>query len=190
MVDRYRVIERFAKENNWTQGLELGVWVGVTTFWLMKNTGVNMTCVDAWEAQDDNPEYDWQYNKKPIFKGGKLVRLEEFKNEGQVWNHNANEQRFRDDAEHWGSRIRIIKGRSLAVIDQIPDNSMDFIFHDSDHSYPFVKNEIQAYLPKLKSGGYSMGDDYNWTPVKRSVEEAFGDMHKVTGKDVWYAVKD
>ena len=190
MVDRYRVIERFAKENNWTQGLELGVWVGVTTFWLMKNTGVNMTCVDAWEVQDDNPEYDWQYNKKPIFKGGKLVRLEEFKNEGQVWNHNANEQRFRDDAEHWGSRIRIIKGRSLAVIDQIPDNSMDFIFHDSDHSYPFVKNEIQAYLPKLKSGGYSMGDDYNWTPVAKSVHEAFGEKYKVTGKDVWYAVKN
>ena len=81
-VDRYRVIERFAKENNWTHGLELGVWVGVTTFWLMKNTSVNMTCVDAWEVQDDNPEYDWQYNKKPIFKGGKLVRLEEFKHSG------------------------------------------------------------------------------------------------------------
>ena len=104
-----------------------------------------------------------------------MVRLEEFKHSGQAWNHNANEQRFRNDAEHWGSRIRIIKGRSLAVLDQIPDNSVDFIFHDSDHSYPFVKNEIQAYLPKLKSGGYSMGDDYNWTPVAQSVKEAFGD---------------
>ena len=148
-MDRYRVIEKFAKQNNWTRGLELGVWVGVTTIWLMKNTNVNMTCVDAWEVQDDNPEYDWQYNKKPVFKNGKLVRLEEFKNQGQVWNHNANEQRFRADAEQWGDRIQIIKGRSLTVIDQIPDNSMDFIFHDSDHSYPFVKNEIQAYLPNL-----------------------------------------
>jgi len=105
-------------------------------------------------------------------------------------NHNANEQRFRNDAQQWGDRINIIKGRSLAVIDQIPDNSMDFIFHDSDHSYPFVKDEIQAYLPKLKSGGYSMGDDFNWTPVAQSVQEAFGDKFEVTGKDVWYAVKD
>ena len=55
-MDRYRVIEKFAKNNAWTQGLELGVWVGVTTFWLMKNTSVNMTCVDAWEVQDDNPD--------------------------------------------------------------------------------------------------------------------------------------
>ena len=188
-MDRYRVIEKFAKQNNWTNGLELGVWVGVTTFWLMRNTAVNMTCVDAWEVQDDNPEYDWQYNKKPVFKDGKLLRLEEFKHEGQVWNHNGNEQAFRKDAQQWQDRINIIKGRSLAVINQIPDKSMDFIFHDSDHSYPFVKNEILAYLPKLKVGGYSIGDDHNWTPVAKSVQEAFGKNYQVTGKDVWYAVK-
>lgn len=188
-MDRYRVIEQFAKEKNWVHGLELGVWVGVTTFWLMKNTTLKMTCVDAWEVQDDNPEYDWQYNKKPVFKDGKLVRLEEFKSEGQVWNHDANESRFRKEAGQWGDRIKIIKGRSLDVIDSIPDNSVDFIFHDSDHSYPFVKDEIKAYLPKLRPGGYSIGDDYNWTPVARSVREAFGNDYNVTGKDVWYAIK-
>ena len=188
--DRYRVISRFALQNNWEQGLELGVWVGTTTLFLMRNTNVRMTCVDAWEVQDDNPEYDWQYNKKPVFRNGKLIRLEEFKHEGQVWNHDANEKKFRQEAEQWGDRIKIIKGRSMNVIDQIADQSMDFIFHDSDHSYPFVKNEIEAYLPKLKPGGYSMGDDYNWTPVKRSVREAFGLNYGVTGKDVWYAIKN
>ena len=188
--DRYRVISRFALQNNWEQGLELGVWVGTTTLFLMRNTNVRMTCVDAWEVQDDNPEYDWQYNKKPVFRNGKLIRLEEFKHEGQVWNHDANEKKFRQEAEQWGDRIKIIKGRSMNVIDQIADESMDFIFHDSDHSYPFVKNEIEAYLPKLKSGGYSIGDDYNWTPVKRSVREAFGLNYGVTGKGVWYAIKD
>ena len=188
-MDRYRVIEAFAKQNNWTQGLELGVWVGVTTFWLMKNTNVNMTCVDAWEVQEDNPEYDWQFNKKPRWKDGKLT-VEEFTNDNQAWDHNKNEKHFRDNAKPWGDRITIIKGRSLAIIDQIPNDSMDFIFHDSDHSYPFVKNEIEAYLPKLKSGGYCMGDDYNWGTVERSVKEAFGEKHRVTGKGVWYAIKD
>ena len=76
------------------------------------------------------------------------------------------------------------------MIDQIHNNSMDFIFHDSDHSYPFVMNEIKAFLPKLKSGGYSMGDDHNWTTVKQSVDEAFNGNYNVTGKDVWYSVKD
>ena len=188
-MDRYRVIAKFAKENNWKQGLELGVWVGVTTFYMMRETDVKMYCVDSWEEQPDNPEYDWQFNKKPRWKDGELT-VEEFTNKNQAWDHNKNEKHFRDNAQQWGDRITIIKGRSLAIIDQIPDNSMDFIFHDSDHSYPFVKNEVEAYLPKLKIGGYSMGDDYNWGTVERSVNEAFGEKHRITGKGVWYAVKN
>ena len=188
-MDRYRVIEKFATQNQWTHGLELGVWVGVTTFWLMKNTSLNMTCVDAWEVQDDNPEYDWQYNKKPKFSQQQLISLEEQK-PAERWDHGANEKYFREQAAQWGDRIKIIKGRSLDIIDQIPNNSMDFIFHDSDHSYPFVKNEIEAYWPKLKSGGYAIGDDYNWKPVFKSVRKVFEYNYRVTGKDVWYAVKD
>jgi len=65
-MDRYRVIAKFAKQNNWKQGLELGVWVGVTTFYMMRETDVKMYCVDAWEEQPDNPEYDWQFNKKQV----------------------------------------------------------------------------------------------------------------------------
>ena len=48
-MDRYRVIAKFAKENNWKQGLELGVWVGVTTFHMMRKTDVKMYCVDSWD---------------------------------------------------------------------------------------------------------------------------------------------
>ena len=76
------------------------------------------------------------------------------------------------------------------MVDSIPDNSMDFIFHDSDHSYPFVMEEIRAYWPKLKTGGYAIGDDYNWTPVSKSVKESFGSNYNVTGKGVWYSIKD
>ena len=65
-MDRYRVIERLAKQHQWTHGCELGVWLGVTTFWLMRNTNLNMICVDAWEPQPDNPEYAWQYEAIPV----------------------------------------------------------------------------------------------------------------------------
>ena len=41
-MDRYRVIAKFANENNWTTGAELGVWVGVTTFHLMRETKLKM----------------------------------------------------------------------------------------------------------------------------------------------------
>ena len=176
-MDRYRVIANLARQKGWTTGAELGVWVGVTTFHLMRNTQLKMYAVDCWEEQPDNPEYDWQYNEKPKWsKGNTFV----------PWDHNKNEKQFREQAEQYADRITIIKGRSLAVLDQIPDASLDFIFHDSDHSHPFVMNEINAYRCKLKPGGYHMGDDHNWDPVRESVEACFGKDYTVTGKDRWY----
>tara|TARA_E500000331_G_scaffold178287_1_gene171759 strand:- start:253 stop:792 length:540 start_codon:yes stop_codon:yes gene_type:complete len=176
-MDRYKVIANLARQKGWTTGAELGVWVGVTTFHLMRNTQLKMYAVDCWEEQPDNPEYDWQYNEKPKWsKGNTFV----------PWDHSKNEKQFREQAEQYADRITIIKGRSLAVVDQIPDASLDFIFHDSDHSHPFVMNEINAYRCKLKPGGYHMGDDLNWDPVRESVEACFGKDYTVTGKDCWY----
>ena len=176
-MDRYKVIANLAKQKGWTTGAELGVWVGVTTFHLMRNTQLKMYAVDCWEEQPDNPEYDWQYNEKPKWsKGNTFV----------PWDHSKNEKQFREQAEQYADRITIIKGRSLAVLDQIPNASLDFIFHDSDHSHPFVMNEINAYRCKLKPGGYHMGDDLNWDPVRESVEACFGKDYTVTGKDCWY----
>ena len=187
-MDRYRVIANFAKKHNWTTGAELGVWLGVTTFFLMKNTDLKMYCIDSWTEHNDDPEYDWQFNKKPKWKDDKLT-LHDLK-ENEKWNHAKNEQHFRENAEQWKDRITIFKGKSMDFLDQIPDNSLDFVFHDSDHSYPFVLNEIKAFLPKIKTGGYSIGDDFNWGTVKQSVQEAFDGNFSVTGKAVWYSIKN
>ena len=176
-MDRYKVIALFANENNWTTGAELGVWVGVTTFYLMRETKLKMYAIDCWEEQPDNPEYHWQYNEKPKWSKG---------NDFHPWDHKKNEFIFRHNAKEWGDRITIIKGRSLNILDQIPDGSLDFVFHDSDHSHPFVMNEINAYRCKLKPGGYHMGDDLNWDPVRQSVTECFGDSYTEIGKHCWY----
>ena len=79
------------------------------------------------------------------------------------------------------------QGRAMAVLDQVADQSLDFIFHDGDHSHPYVANEIRAWAPKLKSTGWHIGDDHNWDTVRDSVQEVFGDNYTVTGKDVWRA---
>ena len=174
---RMKCLRWLSDHYGWKTGLELGVKIGETTFHLMKNTNLHMTVVDAWEVQNDNPDYHWQYNEKPKWSGG---------DQFVPWDHNANEQKFREGAKQWKDRIKIIKGRSLNIIDQIPDKSMDFIFHDSDHSYPFVKNEIESFRCKLKDGGVICGDDITWQPVKQSVEEVFGKTWKRMGKNVWY----
>lgn len=176
-MDRYKVIRRFADQYNWQQGAELGVWVGITTFHLMRHTKLKMYAIDCWEEQPDNPEYHWQYNEKPKWSRG---------NTFVPWDHAKNEKDFIETAKEWSDRLTIIKGYTLDVVDQIPDKSLDFVFHDSDHSYPFVVNEIKAYLPKLKDGGFCMGDDLNWDPVRQSVEEMFGSKYSTIGRDCWY----
>jgi predicted O-methyltransferase YrrM len=61
-----------------------------------------------------------------------------------------------------------------------PDEHFDLVFHDADHSYDAVKREIQAWRPKVRSGGVIMGHDYtdlhgDYPGVKRAVHESFGD---------------
>ena len=107
-------------------------------------TDLKMYCIDSWTEHNDDPEYDWQFNKKPKWKDDKLT-LHDLK-ENEKWNHAKNEQHFRENAEQWKDRITIFKGKSMDFLDQIPDKSLDFVFHDSDHSYPFVLNEIPFFL--------------------------------------------
>ena len=48
------------------------------------------------------------------------------------------------------------------------------------------KNEILAYMRKLKPGGVICGDDLNWEPVLKSIVDLWGRDWKVLGKGVWY----
>jgi predicted O-methyltransferase YrrM len=40
------------------------------------------------------------------------------------------------------------------------DNSIDLVIIDLAHEYEAVKNDIEVWLPKVKTGGYIIGDDY------------------------------
>lgn len=44
--------------------------------------------------------------------------------------------------------------------EQIPDNSIDAIFLDGDHSYDAVSKDLPFWWNKLKIGGWLLGDDY------------------------------
>lgn len=44
---------------------------------------------------------------------------------------------------------------------QIPDESLDAVFIDADHSYDAVSKDLPFWWKKLKKGGWLLGDDYN-----------------------------
>lgn len=43
------------------------------------------------------------------------------------------------------------------------DSSLDGVFIDADHSYEAVRQDIQSWLPKVRSGGILAGHDYTST---------------------------
>lgn len=69
--------------------------------------------------------------------------------------------------------IKKNKAHSLDFVSSVPDQSLDFIYIDGDHSYEAVKKDIVAWIPKVKIGGVISGHDFSWRTVQRALWEVF-----------------
>ena len=78
--------------------------------------------------------------------------------------------------ERISSRPNISKKRMLSLdyVKEVEDESIDFVYIDGNHSYSFVKDDINHWLPKIKTGGVISGHDWCWQTVQRSVLETMG----------------
>lgn len=77
-------------------------------------------------------------------------------------------------------RVKIHRGYSNSVAKQFKDDYFDWIYIDGNHSYEFVLADIKNFLPKIKKGGFILGDDYWWGikegfPVRRAVRKVIKD---------------
>lgn len=88
-------------------------------------------------------------------------------------------------AEEWPCRIFWMA--SVEAAERVEDGWADFIFIDAGHSYQAVKADIEAWLPKVRPGGWFGGHDYHsaHTGVIRAVDEAFGERVEVLAHAVW-----
>lgn len=72
------------------------------------------------------------------------------------------------------SNVHIVKDYSYNFINQLPDNYLDIIYIDGDHSYEGVIKDLNASYDKIKVGGYICGHDYispRFEGVVRAVDE-------------------
>ena len=54
----------------------------------------------------------------------------------------------------------VVRELSLAAAAKFADESLDFVYLDADHSYESVKADLNAWNPKIRTGGLFAGDDY------------------------------
>ena len=65
-----------------------------------------------------------------------------------------------ENLKPYENNIEVFKDYSGNVADKIPNN-LDFVYIDGNHSYKYVKEDLELYYPKVKDGGLVGGHDYN-----------------------------
>jgi ubiquinone/menaquinone biosynthesis C-methylase UbiE len=126
------------------------------------NKNIKFDCVDTWEGSVEHQNYD-------IISEKKLFDV------------------FSENIEPVSHIINPIRMKSLEAVNLYDDESLDFVFIDASHEYEDVKNDILAWLPKVKEGGFIGGHDYSssWDGVVRAVDEIFNNSELVIDEYCW-----
>jgi hypothetical protein len=175
MIDHYyyKIHGWFVQENLFTQMVlscndvdeyhfvEIGSWKGKSSTYMgveIINSGkrIKFDCVDTWEGSKEHLDPQ-NVSYEPLLK---------------VPNGLYNE--FIKNIEPVKSVINPIRMTSIEASKLYKDNSLDFVFIDGAHDYFNVKQDIEHWLPKVKSG-YIAGDDYVWPPINMAVKEIFNE---------------
>jgi len=139
--------------------VEVGSWKGRSSAFMAVEINnsqkeIQFDCVDTWKGSEtEDPHQNDQY-----VKNGTLY------------------EKFLSNIKPVDHIITPIRGDSVETASTYKDDSLDFVFIDGDHRYEFVKADIEAWVPKVKSGGIIAGHDYGWcTDVRKAVHEFFGE---------------
>lgn len=141
-IGRNGLAELF-KELNFNLGAEIGVDSGVFSEILCKtNSSLHLFSIDPWSTN----AYEDSFNSSP-----------------------AMEPHFE---KHYRSAVHrlskhnctVVRKQSLEAVHDFKDNSLDFVYIDSNHSFINIASDIYRWEKKVKVGGIVSGHDYEHFP--------------------------
>lgn len=143
--------------------VELGVWRGRSTSYIVteivnKGKDVKFFAVDAFKGAVKSPD---------------PYEITSYQNSGDVM------EDFLKNTSHLKDHFNFIVNESDLAAGSFENESVDVIFLDAGHSYEAVKDDIKAWLPKMKNGSMMSGHDFNWEGVRNAVLESLGTVDKV-----------
>jgi len=130
---------------------EVGVWKGDFSEKLLKDFKPRkLHLIDPWKFE---PKFD------KAWYGGKLVKDGKTDGQGEMNSiYNFVSERFSKEIKE--EQVMLHRGASAAVASAFPDAYFDLVYIDGDHSYEGVKQDLEKYIPKVKSNGLIVMDDY------------------------------
>ncbi len=156
--DVYQLIVKSCAAADWI--VEVGGYLGKSTCYLgglihASGRQMGVLCVDPWPA-------NWVVD-------GKLIAVDPF----ELWKANVRQS-------GWESFIFPLRTTSV-IASTIIRNDLAAVYIDGDHSYEAVRDDIKAWLPKVRKGGILAGHDYGagWPGVQKAVHEILGSRVKV-----------
>lgn len=89
-------------------------------------------------------------------------------------------------------RVVLILADSTAAAHLFAAASVDWVHLDARHDYASVCSDIEAWLPKVRPGGWLSGDDYHeekWPEVVRAVRDRLPDAQRWSNHQWRYVVR-
>lgn len=102
------------------------------------------------------------------------------------------ERNTREKLEPFGDRSKILVAKGIESFEKFEDNSIDFLYIDGEHTEPAVTEDLNAWYPKIKSGGIISGHDYGIGGVAEAVNRftaSHGFEIQLTGVEASYETK-
>lgn len=130
-TDLYKLLPEFPAV------VEVGVAEGLFSMDMLKWKCSALYLVDLWES---HPEFPGDAGSP------------------QKW-HNKNYNNVFENLGH-RSEVKILRGPSVGMANRCPDNFFDLVYIDACHSYECVMNDLRAWFPKVKAGGWISGHDF------------------------------
>lgn len=168
----YRHMIAFAPKDTKEKFVEIGAWKGKSICYAgveIINSGKNIKIdsVDTWEGSPGEPVL---MNDESVINN--TLYFEYLKN-----------------IEPVKEVVFPIRLPSVQAAKLYEDNSLFFVFIDGSHLYEAVKEDILAWMPKVKSGGFIGGHDIDQTEefngVRKAVDELIGPKNIVIYNKGW-----
>jgi len=131
-----RQLAEFFRDQGYKVGVEIGVYKGQFTRYLLKE-GAEVYAVDPWREYADygDPKVHFQARQDEIYESARN-RLSGYPN------------------------CHLVRKTSMEAVKDFKDESIDFVYIDGHHGFKYVTEDIYEWSKKVRVGGVISGHDY------------------------------